>query len=160
MKDMENKKKESDIPKIKQSFSERKGFTLIELLIVIAIIGILAGVVLVSVGGGLEKAKRASALTTASSVMTELVSCQDDGGFAKNGAQLSPGNPVCYATASFQNALTGHAATWPNLSAKTGWTYGTPTGTLDGNDYVYTLTKTVNGVSQTITCSYANTDCS
>lgn len=57
----------------------QKGFTLIELLVVIAIIGILASVVMVSVGSARHKANVAKAKGDASQIMTAYEMCNSDG---------------------------------------------------------------------------------
>ena len=58
---------------------QSKGFTLIELLIVIAIIGILASVVLVSLSGGREKAKIARFKMVVHSIQTKALEVCDSG---------------------------------------------------------------------------------
>ncbi len=52
-----------------------KGFTLVELLTVIAIIGILAGVLFISLGKQRERARTASAMTTVKSIMPYAQEC-------------------------------------------------------------------------------------
>jgi len=54
-----------------------KGFTLIELLIVIAIIGILASIVIVSMSGVRSKANTAGFKSTVSSLQPALLTCCD-----------------------------------------------------------------------------------
>jgi prepilin-type N-terminal cleavage/methylation domain-containing protein len=140
------------------SFS--KGFTLVELLIVIMIIGILAGVVLVNSKGAVDKAKRASALSTASSILPELVTCQDDGGYAKTTPAASA--KVCCTDANCaSNAfVSGHSVVWPVISTQTGWDYnGAASGTVIGGDYQFTL-KLISDNTQVITCSMVANGCS
>jgi len=127
----------------------KRGFTLIELLLVIAIIGILASVVTVSLTGAKEKAKRASALTSASSVLTELVTCADDG-FEPNVPASGGGNLICNCTNC------GHSEPWPATFAKTGWAYGAVSGTLAAGTYQYILEKSEQ---DDIICKLATSDC-
>lgn len=137
-----------------------KGFTLIELLIVIAIIGILAGVILVSTNSAVEKSKKASATATASSVIPELVSCQDDGGEASV-LPVAAGF-ICCTDFNCTAAMEGHDnEKWPDIATGTGWSYddsATPGSVVDG-DYQYMITKTVGGVTTNITCGMVTNAC-
>lgn len=88
----------------------RKGFTLIELLLVIAIIGILAGAILVSISGQREKARRGSALETARTVVPYLTEC-----YMRNASINAPTNTSTGGNTFCSGA--GANLVWPSLAS-------------------------------------------
>ncbi len=71
----------------------KSGFTLVELLIVIAIIGVLAGLVMIAVTGAQRKAMEAVAKTTMDNLHLQLTNYYNDVGFYPPGnAENDEGN--------------------------------------------------------------------
>ena len=65
----------------------KKGFTLIELLVVIAVIGLLASIVLVSVGPARAKARDAKRQSDIRQINLAMEMCYDDSSVPCNGAE-------------------------------------------------------------------------
>ena len=120
----------------KQLLQKKKGFTLIELLIVIAIIGILAGVILVSTTTARDKASVASVKTALRSVMPYAQECYIKGVSLPTAAPTGGVTPVC----------PGSTALYPALDMGV---YAIST--------ITTYAATINGV--TVTCNVVNGSC-
>ena len=106
--------------------TNKKGFTLIEILITIAIIGILAAVILVTLNSAREKARDSSAIASARSAATAIQSCFLSSGSAAIfngfvGWGSGNGNVSPVAGSIFVGSSGCTEATWPQLP--TTWRY-------------------------------------
>jgi prepilin-type N-terminal cleavage/methylation domain-containing protein len=144
----------------------RQGFTLIELLIVIAIIGILASIVLISLSSARNRAYRASALSTVSGLGTEIVICAAENlSVAGQASATAGGGRVCRTGVPPSANDISHTVDWPTLvntggstgaycysSANNACTAVNNTTVLPATFYLYSASNTL------ITCTWSATD--
>lgn len=123
----------------------KTGFTLIELLVTVAIIGILAAVVLVSMSSYAKKARSAKALAQLSSAVPGMVSCWGNGGTVSS---PSGGSDICNLNSSYGQ--------WPQTAGDLGsYSYG---GAMTSRtDWYVMLTNGTD--NQRICCNSAMNSC-
>lgn len=118
-------------------YSLNKGFTLVEILLVVAIIGILAGVLMVGIGSQRERARGVAALESVRGVMPFIAEC-----YLKN-------NSINVPDADGGESICGTGISYPAIGSGSTIGCGYTGGGGGGNAAI-----TVACNAGTITCDY------
>ena len=123
--------------------NSRKAFTLIEILVAIAIIGILATVVLVSMQSYGKKARASRAMAQASSVIPSMVSCWGNGG------DVTAGTNICSIGSGY--------GVWPTLPTGYSYSGNSITKAQSASPWVFSVTNTES--APTVCCNSKMSGC-
>ncbi len=133
----------------------KKGFTLIELLIVIAIIGILAAIVLVSLNSARQKAKNAAVKSSISSTVPAAILCMDDNEDLSAPTANTGGGNIC----------ANSDGVWPALDPSGSWNTALIDGTVsDGSgdfefDAWYGASHCAHAICTEVGCTFDEDGC-
>jgi len=120
----------------------KNAFTLVEILITIGIIGILVGIILVSLGPQRQRAQNASVTTTVHSAVVAAKVCATDEETISD-PSTSVGSPIC----------TNSVGVWPDLTeADAAASWGGCTFAQDSADGTFTFCATL-GDATIVTCT-------
>lgn len=125
----------------------KKGFTLVELLLVIAIIGILAAVLFVSLGKQRERARMTTFKENVRGLVTAATACRDAGGevlAVQGSAVCDPANEIGSIPSMDDCDGDGTATLAVALGTADGWNY-TGTCTTSAEESNCIATCDVNG---------------
>ena len=134
----------------------KTGFTLIELLVAIAIIGILAGVVLVSMSAYGARARASKTQAQLSGILPNMVSCWGNGNTVKNPVS---GSAICRIPSGAD--LPGYG-NWPATTGDLStYSYGATSGTdynvSSRNSWFFKLSSATDNVK--ICCNSTMNSC-
>lgn len=120
--------------------SAKRGFTALEILLVIAIIGILLGIMFLSYGKYLERAEKTALKTSVNSTSAAVMICHSEGQ-EFNDPEFYTNQPIC----------DNSDVNWPDLSYVAGdAAWGGCAPEIDGDHFRYCA---VLGASTTISCT-------
>lgn len=109
---------------MKHIIKSKKGFTLVEIMVAMAIVGILAGLILVSTKSYGAKARSTKAMAQLSSALPSMISCIGNMGVAKI-SNPSSGVNICTGVASYGSWPSvdnySYTSTAANISGTTSW---------------------------------------